>query len=172
MTLPSWLPVFVGGRRSQRSRPLLTLESLVSYDLWCYKTWASLRGPPYDHDVADIFHAKARDIHPHQMESISSSTILVVGTPILKLSSPLGVILCFPWDATLQCIFKFGKIPTVLFLGRSLATLDFFFKDLTYIRPTYFEIHLGCPSFGPPTLSSTSLTLPFLYNYVGPQLFH
>ena len=52
------------------------------------------------HDVADTPHGEVHDIHPHQMKLMPSSTTLVIGTPILKLPSFIGVALCFPWDTT------------------------------------------------------------------------
>jgi hypothetical protein len=47
-----------------------------------------------------------------------------------------------------QCIFKFGKVSKVSFLGGPFRkTLDFLSKDLNYTRLTYFEIYLGDPCF-------------------------
>jgi hypothetical protein len=57
-----------------------------------------------------------------------------------------------------QCIFKFSIVPKVSVLGGSLATLDHFSKDLTYIGPTYLELTWGTPLLGPPPLGYTSLT--------------
>ena len=69
-------------------------------------------------------------------------------TPIFKLPSSM-VRHCFYLRVQPpQCIFKFGLIPKVLFLGGPLTTLDLSSKNLTYTRPTYFGTHLGCPSFG------------------------
>jgi hypothetical protein len=59
-----------------------------------------------------------------------------------------------------QWIFQFGIVPKVSVLGGPLATLDLSSKHLTYIGPTYFGTHLGCPSFGtsPVRLHEPNLT--------------
>jgi hypothetical protein len=95
---------------------------------------------------------------PHQTESMPSLTILIVGTPILKLPSSMVPHCVYLRVGPPQCIFKFGIVPKVSVVGGPLATLDFFSKDLTYIGPTYFGTHLGCPSLGPPLLGFTGLT--------------
>lgn len=49
-----------------------------------------------------------------------------------------------------QRMFKFCKVPKVSLLGGPFVTLEISSKDLNYI-------HLGCPTFGPPKISSTSI---------------
>ena len=46
MALPSWLLVFVGGRRSHCPGPSPTLGSFGPSHHWRYKSRVSLRGPP------------------------------------------------------------------------------------------------------------------------------
>ena len=62
---------------------------------------------------------------PHQTESMPSSTILEVGIPILKLPSSMVRHCVYLRVQPPQCIFKFGIVPKMLFLGGLLATLDF-----------------------------------------------
>src|SRR6202022_5212242 len=82
-------------------------------------------------------------------------------TPIFKLPSSMARHCVYLRARPPQCIFKFGIVLKVSFLGGPLATLDLSSKDLTYTRPTYFGTHLGSPSFGAsPPLGSTSLTGP------------
>ena len=159
MALPSCLLVSVGGRRSQRPGPSPTLGSLGPSHQRRHKSRVSLRGPPCAHGVSGTPHGEVRDTHPHQTESMPSSTILVVGTPIFKLPSSMVWHCVYLRVRPPQCIFKFGIVPKVSFLGGPLATLDLSSKDLTYTTPTYFGTQLGCPSFGAsPPLVSTSLT--------------
>jgi hypothetical protein len=103
---------------------------------------------------------EVRDTHPHQTESMPSSTILVVGTPILELPSSMVRHCVYLRARPPQCIYKFGIVPKVSVLGGPLATLNLSSKDLTYIGPTYFGTHLGCPSFGasPVRLHEPNLT--------------
>jgi hypothetical protein len=91
---------------------------------------------------------------------VPSSTILVVGTPIRKLPSSMVRHCVYLKAWPLQCIFKCGIVPKVSVLGGMLATLDLSSKDLTYIGPTYFGVHLGCPSLGasPVRLHQPNLT--------------
>jgi hypothetical protein len=138
----------VGGRRSQRQGPSPALGSLGPSHHRRHKSRVSLQGRPCAHDVLDIPLREVRDTHPHQTESMPSSTILVVGTPILELASSM-VRHCVNLRARPpQCIFKFGIVPKVSVLGGPLATLDLSSKELTYIGPTYFRTHLGYPSLG------------------------
>jgi hypothetical protein len=62
MALPSWLLVFVGGRRSQRPGPSPTLGSLGPSHHRRHKSWVSLRGPPCAHGVLDIPFGEVRDM--------------------------------------------------------------------------------------------------------------
>ena len=96
-------------RNVSNRRHLQGLRQLGPSHQWGHKSRASLRGPPCAHGVAGTPQGEVRDTHPHQMESMSSSTILVVGTPILKLPSSLGVALCFLRARPLQCISQYGK---------------------------------------------------------------
>src|SRR6202048_4247186 len=148
MALPSCFLVSVGGRRSQRPGPSSTLGSLGPSHQRRHKSRVSLRGPPCARCFSGTPHGEVRATHPHQTKSMPSSTILVVGTPILKLPSSMVRYCVYLRARPPQCIFKFGIVLKVLFLGGPLATLDFSSKDLTYTRPTYFGTHLGCPSFG------------------------
>src|SRR6202048_4534206 len=111
MALPSCLLVLVGGRRSQRPGPSPTLGSLGPSHQRRHKSRVSLRGPPCAHGVAGTPHGEVRDTHPHQMESMPSSTIVIVGTPILKLPSSLGVALCFPRGATSTMHLQIWQSP-------------------------------------------------------------
>jgi hypothetical protein len=61
MALPSWLLVFVGGRRSKRPGPSPTLGSLGPSHQWRHKSRVSLRGPPCAHSVAGTPHGEVRD---------------------------------------------------------------------------------------------------------------
>ena len=92
MALPSWLLVSVGGRRFQCPGPSTISRSLGPSHQRCHKSWVSLRGLSCTHGVAGTPHKAVRDTHPHQMESMSTLTILVVGTPILKLSFSLRMV--------------------------------------------------------------------------------
>jgi hypothetical protein len=136
----------VGGRRSQRPGPSPTLGSLGPSHHRRHKSRVSLRGPPCAHGVSDIPFGEVRDTHPHQMESMPSSTILVVGTPIRKLPSSMVRHCVYLRAQPPQCIFKLGIVPKVSVLGGPIVTLDFSSKDLTYIGPTYFGTRLGGPS--------------------------
>ena len=55
---------------------------------------------PCTHGVADTPHREVCDTYLHQMESIASLIIFVVGIPILKLPYSLDVALCILWDTT------------------------------------------------------------------------
>jgi len=160
MALPSCLLVSVGGRRSQRPGPSPTLGSLGPSHQRRHKSRVSLRGPPCAHGVLGTPHGEVRDTHPHQTESMPSSTILVVGTPIRELPSSMVRHCVYLRARPPQCIYKFGIVPKVSVLGGPLATLNLSSKDLTYIGPTYFGTHLGCPSFGasPVKLHEPNLT--------------
>ena len=68
-----------------------------------------------------------------------------------------------------QCIFKFGIVPKVLFLGGPLRTLDLSSKDLSYMKATYFGFSWVALPLGHPPLGSTSLTW---HIKVEPQSFH
>jgi hypothetical protein len=109
--------------------------------------WAhmSLRGPPCAHGVLDIPYGEVHDTHAHQTESMPSSTIFVVGTPIHELPSSIVWHCVYLRVRPPQCNFKFGIVSKVSVLGGPLATLDLFSKDLTYIGPTNFGTHLGYP---------------------------
>ena len=111
MALPSCLLVSVGGRRSQRPGPSPTLGSLGPSHQRRHKSRVSLRGPPCAHGVSGTPHGEVRDTHPHQTESMPSSTILVVGTPILKLPSSMVRHCVYLRARPPQCIFKFGIVP-------------------------------------------------------------
>ena len=145
MALPSLLLIPVGGRRSQRPGPSPTLGSLEPSHHLRHKSRVSLRGPPCAQGVSGIPYGEVRDTPPHQIESMPSSTILVVGILILKLSSSMVRHCVYLRTRPPQCIFKFGIVPKVSVLGGPLATLNLTSKDLTYIGPTYFGTHLGCP---------------------------
>jgi hypothetical protein len=97
---------------------------------------------------------------PHHTESMPSSTILVVGTPILELPSSMVRHCVYLRAQPAQCIFKFVIVPKASVLGGPLAALDLSSKDVTYIGPTYFGTHLGCPSLGasPVRLHERNLT--------------
>ena len=136
----------MGGRRSQRPGPSPTLGSLGPSHHRRHKSGVSLRGPPCAQGVSGIPYGEVRDTPPHQIESMPSSTILVVGILILKLSSSMVRHCVYLRTRPPQCIFKFGIVSKVFVLGGLLATLDLYSKHLTYIRPTYFGTHLGCPS--------------------------
>jgi hypothetical protein len=138
----------MGGRHSQRLRPSPTIGSLGSSHRWPHKPWVSLRGPFCAHGVLGIPFGEVCDTHPHQTESMSSSTIFVVGTPIHELPSSMVRHFVYLRARSPQCIFKFGIVPKLYVLGGPLAILGFFSKDLTYIGRTYLETHLVCPSLG------------------------
>ena len=141
--------------------PSSTLGSLGSSHQWLRKSWTSPRSPPYAHGVAGTPQGEVYDTHPHQMESMPSSTIFVVGTPILKSPSSLDVTLCFLLGRYLHNASSiFGKVPKVFLVH--LVTLEFTSKELIYHRPTYFETTLP---FGPPKLGSASLILFFLLGW-------
>ena len=81
----------------------------------------------------------------HHTKSMPLLTILVVGTPILKLPPSMVRHCVYLKARPLQCNLKFGIVPKVSSLCGRLVTLDLTFKDLTSIRPTYFGTHFGCP---------------------------
>jgi hypothetical protein len=125
-----------------------TLGSLGPSHHRRHKSQVSLRGPPCAHGVSSIPYGEVRNTHPHQTESMPSSTILIVGTPIGELPSSMVRHCVYLRARPPICILEFGIVPNVSVLGGPLATLDLSSKDLTYIGPTYFGIHLGCPSLG------------------------
>src|ERR1700738_4022088 len=131
MALPLCILVSVGGRRSQRPGPSPTLGSLGPSHQRRHKSRVSLRGPPCAHGVSGTPYGEVHNTPPHQTESMPSSTILVVGTPILKLPSSMVRHCVYLRARPPQCIFKFGIVPKVSFLGGLLATLDVSSKDLT-----------------------------------------
>jgi hypothetical protein len=68
----------------------------------------SLRGPPCAHGGLGIPLGEVRDTHPHQTDSMPSSTILVVGIPIRELPSSMVRHCVYLRVRPPQCIFKFG----------------------------------------------------------------
>jgi hypothetical protein len=117
------------------------------------KSQVSLRGSFCAHGVLGIPYEEVCNIHSHQTESMPSSTIFLIGTPILELPFSMARHCVYLRARPPQCIFKFGIVPKVSILGGSLATLDLSSKDPTCIGPTYFGpiyfgIHFGCPSLG------------------------
>ena len=136
------------GRRFQRPGPSPTLGSLVCSPQWRYKSRKSLRGPPCAHGLSGTLYGEVCDTHPYQMELMPSSTILVVGPPILKLPSSMVQHCVHLRARPPQCIFKFGIVPKLFVLVALLATLDLSSKDLIYMKPMYFGTYLSCISFG------------------------
>jgi hypothetical protein len=86
-------------------------------------------------------HGEVCDTHSHQMESMFSSTNLIVNTLILKLPSSIIQRCIYCRARPPQCFFKFGIVPKVSVLDNLLTTLDISSKDLTYTRSTYFGTH-------------------------------
>ena len=62
MAIPSWLLVFVGGRRPQHSRPSPTVGSFRPSHLWRHKSRTSLRGLHGAHGVVGTPHGEVRDM--------------------------------------------------------------------------------------------------------------
>jgi hypothetical protein len=140
--------VFVGGRHSQCLGPLSTLGSFGPFHQRHHKSRVSLRGLPCALGVLGTNHGEVDNNHLHQTKLISSSTILLVGTPILKLPSSMMRYCIFLRARPSQCISKFGIVLNISVLGGLLAILQLSCNDLTYTKPTYYGTHLGCPSFG------------------------
>jgi hypothetical protein len=59
--------------------PLTHIRSLGPSHQWGHKSRVSFRGPLCAHGVAGTPHGEIRNTHLHQMEAMSSSTILIVG---------------------------------------------------------------------------------------------
>lgn len=106
MSIPSWLLVSVGERRLQRPGSSPTLGPLRFPSPWHPKARASLRCPPWALGVAGTPQGEVRDTHPHLMESMPSSTILVVGHTNSWVAIPIGAALCFTRARPPQCTLK------------------------------------------------------------------
>ena len=65
----------------------------------------SFRGPLCAHGILGILHGEVRNTHPHQTEWMPLSTILEVGTPILKLPSSMVRHCVYLRSRPLQCMF-------------------------------------------------------------------
>jgi hypothetical protein len=119
---PSWLIVSMGGSRFQRPGPSPTLGSLGPLNHRRHKSRVSLQGPFCAHDVSDIPFGEVSDTHFHQTESMPSSTILVVDTPILKLPSFMVQHCVYLTARPPQCIFKFCIFSKVFILNGPLVS--------------------------------------------------
>jgi hypothetical protein len=140
--------------------PSPTLGSLGPSHHRRHKSRVSLRGPLCAHGVSGIPFGEVRDTHSHQTESMPSSTILVVGTPILEVPSSMVRHCVYLRARPRQCVFKFGIVPKVSVLGGPLATLGLSSRDPTYIilDPPTLGLTWVAPPLGPPPLGYTSPT--------------
>ena len=110
---------------------LLACPIPASIKLWLLKprhSRVSFRGPPCAHGVLGTPHGEVCDTHPHQMEWMPSLIMLVVGTPILKLSFSLGATLCFPWGTTLIIHLQIWQSPKGVVPRWSISNLEFLFQ--------------------------------------------
>ena len=119
MELSYCLLVSVGGRRSQHLESSTTLESLGPSHQRRHKSRVSLQSPFCAHGISGTLYEEVRDTQPHQTESMPTSTILVVGTSILKLPSSM--------------VQHFGYLRVPLLIWHSLKG----------IVPTWFISNLG-----------------------------